>query len=181
VTCRLTSPANGTTITAGAPLALRAATTGTGITRVLFRIHDPRENSDTDIYDTTAPYEASYTPAKPGPYFVAAWAFKGSTFVPSEAIHSRFTATASWRAWREQHFTAAELTQPTVSGELADPAARGLKNLHAFRLRTRPARERGRAPAADWERNQRWDPVADVHLLAPVPAPAGGCLHSAVC
>jgi hypothetical protein len=40
-----------------------------------------------------------------------------------------FTATLSYEAWQARHFTPAELSQPEISGDEADPDGDGISNL----------------------------------------------------
>jgi hypothetical protein len=51
-----------------------------------------------------------------------------------------FTATMSYEAWQARHFTPAELSQPEISGDEADPDGDGLANSQtAVQAKGRPS------------------------------------------
>jgi N-acyl-D-amino-acid deacylase len=61
-----------------------------------------------------------------------------------------FDATLSYEAWKAKHFTAAELADPTISGDAADPDGDGLANLVEYSLGLDPKtvdRDRRPTPA----------------------------------
>jgi hypothetical protein len=49
--------------------------------------------------------------------------------IKSWPTNDLFTATLSYEAWQARHFTPAELSQPEISGDEADPDGDGISNL----------------------------------------------------
>ena len=133
VTFQLTAPAHGAEVAAGLPLNLVAETAGEGITQVEFFVAAPGRASGWVGTATAGPiYQLSYTPQVAGSYSFAVEVVTASKTYPSTFIWSSFVAKPAWTSWRTQHFTVAELGNATVSGVLADPAARGIRNLQAY-------------------------------------------------
>ncbi len=50
-------------------------------------------------------------------------------YAPATLVERRFLVISRYETWNQEHFTEAELTDPTISGPAADPDADGLNNL----------------------------------------------------
>ena len=134
VTCLLAAPMVGAQVTSGSAINLVANTTGAGIDRVEFYVQAPGQTTSSLAGTVTVgpPYQVSYTPPFAGTYYVVAEAHVGTVKYPALDIWSSFVAKPAWQAWKTQHFTSEEIGNAAVSGALADPAARGIRNLQAY-------------------------------------------------
>ncbi len=90
------------------------------------------------------------SPSAAGSVVVRASQTGNTNYLAASPVDRTITVTASWidSNWRSAHFTAPELGDPSVSGNLADPDGDGLNNLLEYALKLDPKQRDVPSPLA---------------------------------